>query len=132
MHEWALAEAIVEYVKKALREANGEYVERLSIVLGKLQSIDREVLGFALREILRMENICVKELVFRDEDVELLCRRCGYRWVLDLDSFDEWVREAIHFVPEVVHSYIKCPQCGSHDFEVVRGRGVGIGEIIVK
>jgi hydrogenase nickel incorporation protein HypA/HybF len=37
--------------------------------------------------------------------------------------------EAIHFVPEVAHTYIKCPSCGSPDFEIVEGRGVWLENI---
>ncbi len=132
MHEWALAEAIVDYVKSFMEEREGSRVKKLGIVLGRLQSIDKDVLGFALKELFKSENIVVEELVFIDEDIELLCRRCGFQWKLDVEVFDEWIREAIHFVPETIHSYMKCPRCGSHDFEVIKGRGVGIGEIVVE
>jgi hydrogenase nickel incorporation protein HypA/HybF len=42
---------------------------------------------------------------------------------------DKEVSEAIHFVPEMAHVYIKCPSCGSPDFEVVEGRGVWLQSI---
>ena len=32
--------------------------------------------------------------------------------------------EAIHFIPELAHTYLRCPDCGSPDFEVTQGRGV--------
>ncbi len=37
--------------------------------------------------------------------------------------------ESIHFIPEVAHTYIKCPKCGSPDFEIIKGRGIWLEKI---
>jgi hydrogenase nickel incorporation protein HypA/HybF len=34
------------------------------------------------------------------------------------------VRESIHFLPESIYAYYRCPRCGSIDFEIVKGRGI--------
>ncbi|RLG77415.1 MAG: hydrogenase expression protein HupK [Thermoprotei archaeon] len=128
VHEWALAEAIVEYVKSNYPNINK--FKRIEILLGELQSIDEEILGFSLKEILKSENITVDELVLGEEEAVLRCRRCGHEWRLKELKLEDEVKEAIHFVPEVAHSFIKCPKCGSRDFEVVRGRGVYVKEVI--
>ena len=44
-------------------------------------------------------------------------------------TIDEDTKEAIHFLPEVAHSFISCPSCGSADFRVDRGRGLTISSI---
>ncbi len=132
VHEWALAEALVEYLKNHMKSINGKYVEKLVVGLGKLQSIDREIFSFALTELLKQEGVVVNNIEFVDEDILFKCRRCGYTWRMNLDELDEWIKESIHFVPEAVHSFIKCPRCGSRDFEVVKGRGVRILEIVIK
>ena len=132
VHEWALAEALVEYLKNHIKSVNGKYVEKLVVGLGKLQSIDREIFSFALTELLKQEGVVVNNIEFVDEDILFKCRRCGYTWRMNLDELDEWIKESIHFVPEAVHSFIKCPRCGSRDFEVVKGRGVRILEIVIK
>jgi len=128
VHEWALAEAIVEYVKSNYPNVNK--FRRIEILLGELQSIDEEILGFSLKEILNSEKIAVDELVLSEEEAVLRCRRCRHEWRLKELKLEDEVKEAIHFVPEVVHSFIKCPKCGSRDFEVVRGRGVYVKEVI--
>ncbi len=128
VHEWALAEAIVEYVKSNYPNINK--FKRIEILLGELQSIDEEILGFSLKEILKSENITVDELVLGEEEAVLRCRRCRHEWRLKELKLEDEVKEAIHFVPEVAHSFIKCPKCGSRDFEVVRGRGVYVKEVI--
>jgi hydrogenase nickel incorporation protein HypA/HybF len=52
------------------------------------------------------------------------CRACGHTWVFNKKELDENMVEAIHFVPEIAHVYVKCSKCGSPDFEVLGGRGV--------
>lgn len=126
VHEWALAEAIVEYVAQ-LSPGAGSVVEELELRLGALQSIDREVLDFALHELFREKGLVVEKITYSEVEPKLHCRRCGFEWSIDLNSVSETVREAVHFVPEAVHSFFTCPRCGSRDFEVVGGRGVEIG-----
>jgi hydrogenase nickel incorporation protein HypA/HybF len=65
------------------------------------------------------------------EPVEFRCRVCAHEYrkadaAGDL-SADDW--EAIHFVPELAKSYLRCPKCKSPDFEVTAGRGVQIDSI---
>ena len=121
----------MKYVKEVVENRGGSRVKSLVVKLGALQSIDREVLEFALREISRNENISIEELKFVVEQPLLRCRRCGHEWELDISSIPQDVAEAIHFVPEVVHSFFKCPRCGSRDFAVVRGRGLSVEHVEV-
>jgi len=134
MHEWALADAVARYVLELLKENNASRLEKIIIRLGVLQSIDKEVFMFSLRELFRQYNIEYSDeaIVLVDEEALFRCRRCGYTWSLNDLEIDEAVMEAIHFIPEVVHSYFTCPRCGSRDFEVVKGRGLTIGEVVVK
>jgi hydrogenase nickel incorporation protein HypA/HybF len=59
----------------------------------------------------------------------LKCRVCENTWQFNLKKLDKNTAEAIHFVPEVAHTYIKCPKCCSPDFEIVSGRGVWLENI---
>jgi len=129
VHEWALAEAIANYVREYVGEKT--VLKKLTISLGELQSIDKDILDFALKEILRSMGITVQELDYEIETAVLKCRKCGYEWELNKSIFSEDILEAIHFVPEVIHSYFKCPKCGSRDFDVIRGRGLRIVRIEV-
>jgi len=132
VHEWSLAEAVIRYVKGVVGERSGSRARLVVLKLGRLQSIDREVFEFALRELSRSEGVEIGELRMIEEDPVLRCRRCGYTWTVDMSRVSEDVAEAIHFVPEVVHSFFKCPRCGSRDFEVVKGRGVYVERVEVE
>ncbi len=131
VHEWALAESIADYIEQELSRTGKNSVSRIVIRLGVLQSIDKEILDFALKEIIKSRGYHVGEIIYEDEEVVLKCRRCGYSWKINPSQLNEAVREAIHFVPEAVYSYFKCPRCGSRDFEIVRGRGISIEEIVL-
>jgi len=120
LHEWAIAEAIAREVEANIGKAK---VRRVKVVLGELQNIDLEVLKQYLEMMLSdiAPNVEVK---YEVEDAVFKCRRCGYTWTLADSNLSEEEREAIHFVPEAVRAYVKCPKCSSPDFEVLQGRGV--------
>ncbi len=122
MHEWALAESVVKTVelKDELKD------KRVKILLGKLQSIDREVFNFALTEIMKQRNFKFDYIV-EDVDVLFECRSCQAKFSLsDTGLDDEKEKENIHFVPEMIKVFVKCPKCGSIDFDIVEGRGVAL------
>lgn len=123
MHEWALAEAVISAASEEAKKEKLRKVTEITIRLGELQQVEQEVLEFALAQ-LRVAKL--KHARFTIEKVKgrLKCRACGCTWVFNEKELDENTVEAIHFVPEVAHVYVRCPKCGSQDFEVIEGRGV--------
>lgn len=128
MHEFALAEAVVD---AALETAARERMARLTRVvvrIGELQSIEREVFRFALAEVIPASEprLAGAEIVLETEPARFRCRPCGRAFSLaDTGGpADEDESEAIHFVPELAHAFLRCPDCASPDFEVEQGRGV--------
>lgn len=133
MHEWALAEAVIDTTIKVSRKENLREVNEVIIRLGELQQIDQEIFQFALDEIVKEQSPNLKKTEFRivREEALLRCKVCEVEWkysdaIEELDGDDI---ESIHFIPEISHIYLKCPRCGSHDFEIVRGRGVWVESI---
>ena len=131
MHEWALAEAVVESVLEAVRKEKLTSVEEIDISLGELQDIEIEIFEFALKNLMEKEDILRHTKInLKVEKTLFRCRACGNEWSLKkTKDIDKDVKEAIHFLPELSHSFLKCPKCGSPDFEVVKGRGVSIDSI---
>lgn len=126
VHEWALGESIVLYVKSL----GYRVVDRLTVKVGALQSIDREILSFAIKEIAREAGVEMREVAIVETPPLLRCRSCGLEWRLRLEELSEDVREAVHFVPEAIYAYVRCPRCGSVDFEIASGRG--LEEVVVE
>lgn len=124
MHESAIALAIAREAGKLAGslETRPRLVE---VVVGELQNLDLEVLGEYLRMYLA-DTLPGVEYQVKTEPPLLRCEQCGYEWRLDLESLSPEAREAIHFLPEALHAYVKCPRCGSRDVSLVQGREVRV------
>jgi hydrogenase nickel incorporation protein HypA/HybF len=128
MHEWALAEAVISTTLKIAGEKGLKEIIELKIKIGELQQIDQEIFEFALSQL---RSPMLKNAKFSLETVkaELRCRVCSHKWKFSTKNLNEDVSEFIHFVPEIAHTYLKCPKCGSPDFEILTGRGVWLDSI---
>jgi len=128
MHEWALAEAILASANEIAEKEKLKEITEVTIRVGELQQVEPDILRFALSE---MKKGIFKNAKFRilKAKTTLKCRVCGITWQFNLKKLDKNTAEAIHFVPEVAHAYIKCPKCGSPDFEIVNGRGVWLENV---
>lgn len=131
MHEWALAEAVVATTKKAAHEKKLRRVTEIIVKLGELQQIEREIFAFALEQTLGQEDSLVRgaKVIFETERARFHCRACNYEWAFEAENLDSEIAEAIHFIPEIAHTYIRCPRCHSPDFEVTKGRGVWLASL---
>ncbi|MCS7367579.1 MAG: hydrogenase nickel incorporation protein HypA [archaeon YNP-WB-062] len=129
MHEWALAEAVIMSTLRIAKERGLREIREVVIKVGELQQIDVEIFKFALSELKKENNMENVEFKIEIDEAEMMCRKCGYKWKFRSEGLSEDVKEAIHFIPEVAHTFMRCPKCGSPDFEVISGRGVWIESI---
>ena len=128
MHEWALAEGVVSTATRIAEEQELKEITEITVRIGELQQIDREILEFALDQQ-RTPLMRNAKFILESIPAKLRCRVCDEEWRFSPDDLGEEISEAIHFVPEMAHVYLKCPRCGSPDFEVVEGRGVWLASI---
>jgi len=128
MHEWALAEAVITAAQQIAEKEKLKEVKEVNIKIGELQQVEEGILNFALSQL---KPASFKNAAFHISKAKttLKCRVCEHTWLFSKSKLDEDTAEAIHFVPEVAHSYIKCPKCGSPDFEIAEGRGVWLENI---
>ncbi|MDH5481810.1 MAG: hydrogenase nickel incorporation protein HypA [Candidatus Bathyarchaeota archaeon] len=128
MHEWALAEAVIAAASEIAEKEGLSEVTEVKIKVGELQQIELDILEFALSQLksAKLENA---RFSIGLSKAEIKCRVCEHKWILATGNLDKVTAEAIHFVPEIAHTYIKCPKCGSPDFEVLSGRGVWLESI---
>jgi hydrogenase nickel incorporation protein HypA/HybF len=128
MHEWALAEAILSSAKQVAEQEKLKEVTAVTIRVGELQQVEPPILRFALSQM-KTETFKNAKFHILKAKSTLKCRVCGTTWQFNLNKLDKTTAEAIHFVPEVAHTYIRCPKCGSSDFEIVSGRGVWLESV---
>jgi hydrogenase nickel incorporation protein HypA/HybF len=128
MHEWALAEAVISTVSQIAEKEGLKEVAEVEIKVGELQQIELDILEFALSQLktLKLKNA---KFQIRTVRAELKCRVCEHKWIFRKEKMNEEIAEAIHFVPEIAHTYVKCPKCGSPDFEILNGRGIWLESV---
>ena len=128
MHEWALAEGVVSTATSIAEEQGLSMVTEVVVVVGELQQVEHDVLEFAFEQ-LKTPLLKDAKFTLESQPAKFKCRNCGHEWDFTSEGMTEDVSEAIHFVPEIAHVYIKCSSCGSPDFEVTEGRGVWLASI---
>jgi hydrogenase nickel incorporation protein HypA/HybF len=128
MHEWALAEAVIATATQIAEKEALKQVTEVTVKIGELQQVERGIFRFALTQL---KPVQFKNTKFHltTAKTTLNCRVCGNIWLFKKEKLDKDAAEAIHFVPEVAHTYIKCPRCGSPDFEIAEGRGVWLESV---
>ncbi|MBT4611926.1 MAG: hydrogenase maturation nickel metallochaperone HypA [Gemmatimonadetes bacterium] len=132
MHEIALAESVMATALNTARKRQSP-VLRLIVKVGQLQQIETDVLRQCLHGVHPHNEPLLEEMaiVLETEPAGFVCRACTRSFGLDDLSAppDDVELEAIHFIPELAHSYIQCPSCHGPDFDVAAGRGVWIDRI---
>lgn len=133
MHEFALAEGVAVTAVEAARREGLHRITRLRVAIGELQHIEREVFAEALQEVMPETHaeLTGTQVELRTQPARLHCRNCGHEFGMAEGSSEltEDESEAIHFIPELAHTYLHCPACGSPDFEVIEGRGIWLEEV---
>lgn len=128
MHEWALAESVITTALQAAEKENLKTITEITVHIGELQQIERDIFTFALKELTKSQKPQLKNVKFhlKTEKSTLTCNICGHTWKYSdmKKKLNEKESEAIHFIPEVVLVHARCPKCGSPDFEIRKGRGV--------
>ncbi len=128
MHEWALAESVITAAQQIAEKEKLREIKEVTIKIGELQQVEKDILRFALSQL---KPASFKNATFHisKAKTKLKCRVCENTWLFSKTKLSEDTAEAIHFVPEVAHAYIRCPKCGSPDFEIAEGRGVWLENI---
>ncbi|MBT9159727.1 MAG: hydrogenase nickel incorporation protein HypA [Dehalococcoidia bacterium] len=131
MHEWALAEGVISTALQVAEREGLNEITAIKIKMGELQQIDLEIFELALREISQSQLMVANARTELEREAAVLkCRVCGREWAFGDALLAEEERESIHFLPEIAHTYITCPECKSPDFQFVKGRGVWIDSIV--
>jgi len=130
MHEWALAESILVAGLEAAKKEHLKTLTNIVIGIGELQQIEVDIFEFALKEIIQTYKDQLAKLTYTIKIIPstLQCKTCAHTWTFaeSKKSLSDDEGESIHFIPEVAFVHMRCPKCGSPDFEITEGRGVSI------
>lgn len=131
MHEWALAEGVISTILTVAKKKDAKEITEAEIKIGCLQQIDENIFTTAFRELVKHTPLEKTKIKLKNEEAYFKCRTCELEWNLTntTNALGREESEAIHFIPELAHTFIRCPRCGSLDFAVTRGRGIWVEHI---
>lgn len=133
MHELALAEGIVVTALETAKKEGARSIRKITVTIGQLQRVQPDVFVQCLKQVMPQTDPLLKGVALSLEEApaRFRCRPCeGEFGLADApEPLGDHELEAIHFVPELAHTYLSCPHCGSPDFETVGGRGVWLDHI---
>lgn len=131
MHEWALAKGVISTAVSVAEDNDAENISKIKIKIGDLQQVEREIFELALEETSKGTLAEGSEMEIERESATLECRACGEEWEFEKskDELSDEEAESIHFLPDLAHTYIRCPNCNSPDFKIKKGRGVWLDSV---
>lgn len=146
MHEWSLAQAIVESVTEIANRKNSKRVKALEVELGSLAMLDKDIIVEAIKTLSEGTKLEEAEIKVYEEETKFRCKKCEKIWSFsevkeelekkweDLKIKDEYGTQdlSIHYFPELVFTMMNCPSCGSKDFEILGSREVTIKNVVIE
>jgi hydrogenase nickel incorporation protein HypA/HybF len=130
LHELAIVEALLTSILNLASERKVKFFKKIIVSVGELQRLDRELLRNMLIDFLNREGVSFEEVIVDEEPAFFQCNRCGFKWSLGSVELSDYAREAVHFLPEAVYSFVRCPSCGSRDYDVKSGRVVKVNVVL--
>ena len=130
LHEFSLVEGIIQSVGE-LAATNGKQVKAVSVGVGELAQFDLRVIRELLAELKNGTPLEGARIQVRLEKAKVKCLNCKKEWtfgdIIGPLSMDE--KEVVHFFPEILSTYSRCPSCHKNYFEIEEGRSVRIAEV---
>ncbi len=108
-------------------------MKSFDVRVGELAQFDIRLVRELLTELKKGSPLESAKVTVKSEKSKVRCLSCN-----SLHGFDELIgplprneREMVHFFPELLSSYSKCPSCSKSYFEIERGRSVRVAEVVL-
>ena len=112
MHEFSVSSEIVRSVLNHVEKEKGEKVLSVQLEIGELALLNMEQVTFWIHQLFKGTVAEGAKVKVRTVKARIQCGSCGYKGGISLDKKDPFR----HFVP------YSCPQCGSFQIRVEKGR----------
>jgi len=139
MHEPSLAHSVAVALIEIAKSNNFSKVKEVEISVSEGNMIDEDIFMFWLKEMLKgtiFENANIRLV---KNELRFKCNSCGNVWSLS-EVKESLIRELcgdvvdcdtpIHYLPDIIQAYMKCPVCKSNDIEVLQSSGIMINRVI--
>jgi len=131
VHEASIAYNIIQIAIKVATENKAKKINRITIVVGELNFLDLEALKFAFEVLVENTMAEKAELGIKLVPAKFKCLKCGEEWEFSSSKIMNNAVNKIHFTPELIVDYLKCPRCNSNEFEIINGKELYVENIEV-
>ncbi|PAF41529.1 hydrogenase/urease nickel incorporation protein HypA [Helicobacter sp. 11S02596-1] len=105
MHEYSVVSSLIELCEEHALKNNAFKIEKIIVGIGERSGMDKSLFVSAFETFREESQVCKDAILdIVEEKVELECNDCHHC-----------------FVPEGI-DYGVCPQCGSKNLEMIKGR----------
>jgi len=126
MHEWAISESILNSAIDSARAQGILKLTKIRIGVGELAQLEPDILRFALEKIKAGTLAGTAILEIETVPARFSCRSCENEWgFADVKAklfSDVGKEDPLHYVPDFIYSFMRCPRCDSPDFNITSGR----------
>jgi hydrogenase nickel incorporation protein HypA/HybF len=130
VHELTLVQGIIDAVSDQGKERRRKVIG-VEITLGELAQFDPRTVRVLLKELRKGTPLEGARVTLKTEKALIRCASCQSVWNFKevAPSLTEESKEVVHFFPELVSSYFRCPRCSKGFFEILQGRSVSISRV---
>lgn len=121
MHEFSLAQAIVETVLQAASQHGASAVEEVNLEVGEVALVNMEQLEWHIQMLTQATAADGVRIGWRIVPARILCLECGYEGVVGHRELDP----SFHYEIPI----LECPECESANTKIVSGRELRVVDI---
>jgi Zn finger protein HypA/HybF involved in hydrogenase expression len=132
MHELSLVQGVIQAVEETAAEKGGK-VKSFRVGIGELAQFDLRLVKQLLEDTRLGTPLQDAEVAVEVEQSKIRCLGCGKVWGFSELSgkMSDEEKEMVHFLPELLNSFAKCPSCSRSFFEIEGGRSVRLIEVVL-
>jgi len=114
-------------------QAKGGKVRSFRIGVGDLAQFDLRLVRQLLADLKKGTPLEGAKVVVEEERSKVKCLSCGSVWYFRelVGPLSKEDREMVHFLPELLNSFSKCPSCSKSFLEITEGRSVRVVEVVL-
>lgn len=121
LHEFSLAQSIVETVLQAASQHGASAVEEVNLEVGEVALVNMEQLEWHIRMLTQATPAQGARIRWRTVPASILCLECGYQGLVGHKELDP----SSHFeIP-----MFQCPACESPNTKILSGRELRVVDI---
>ena len=127
MHEFQLAEQIIQQILKECEKNNITKVEKIYIQVGTATGVTADSLEYCLKIL--AENTAIQDVDwnFEVEKAIISCHTCHYQGSPEIHDTSSETAGSFEHSHQLL---IFCPQCSSKDVEILTGKSIILKRII--